>query len=315
MKTLRTLAATVMLGLTMQAACAAEIKPLNSIIMEVNSSIITYGDLQRTMRELQSRASNISEAQVVQAAKTHLLERSLLADVARAQQLKVTEQAIDEELQRRARAENTTVAALYARAGTWGYTRSAYRLEVAKDVLINFMLSDLNSDIDVNEAQINQAIAQAQQSGRMLPAPEPYTVYTIRRILLNAGSQNNMDAVQKRMQQIATAIEQGSDFEALARRYSQEAQAANGGLHEVSDLMLPENVENILHQLKPGQVGAMQRSGTTWQMIELLGSRTETDPVKMQREAVRRQLVRQAQQRNQEQFIGQLQQNAVVREY
>ena len=125
-----------------------------------------------------------------------------------------------------------------------------------------------------------------------------------------------MPAVGQRIQQIATAIAQGSDFGAVAQRYSQEVQAANQGLHDnITDMMLPENVEAALHQLQPGQITPPLRAGNSWQIVQLIGARTENDPAKMQREAVRRMLVRQAQERNQVQFMAQLQQMAVVREY
>ena len=79
--------------------------------------------------------------------------------------------------------------------------------------------------------------------------------------------------------------------------------------------MLPENVEKLIHQMQPNQITSPQRVGTSWQIVQLVSSRTENDPAKMQREAVRRQLVQQARQANQAQFVQQLQQNAVVREY
>ena len=301
------------LGIAFQAA-QAEIKPLNRVVMEVNSSVITYSDIERTVRELKSRnaGQNIPEEQYVQAAKQRLLERALIADAARQQQIKATPSGIDDELKRRAALEHTTVENLYKKAQANGYTREAYRLEVAKDVLADYLLSDLNNNVNINDAQINEAL----KSGGALPQGEPYTVYTIRRIILQAGNQTNMSAVEKRMQQIAQAIQQGSDFAAVAKRYSQEAEGANGGLHDnITDYMLPENLENLIHQMQPGQITSPQRVGTSWQIIQLISSRTENDPAKMQREAVRRQLVQQARQANQAQFLQQLQQNAVVREY
>ena len=295
------------LGIAFQAAHADTIKPLNRIAMEVNSSVITYRDIERTVRELKSRnaGQNIPEEQFVQAAKQRLLERALIADAARQQQLKATPSGIDEELKRRAAAENTSVENLYKKAQANGYTREAYRLEVAKDVLADYLLSDLNNNVNISDAQINEAL----KSGAALPQG------TIRRIILQAGNQANMGAVEKRMQQIAQAIQQGSDFATIAKRYSQEAEAVNGGLYEVSDDMLPENVEKLIHQMQPNQITSPQRVGTSWQIVQLVSSRTENDPAKMQREAVRRQLVQQARQANQAQFVQQLQQNAVVREY
>ena len=301
------------LGIAFQTA-QAEIKPLNRVVMEVNSSVITYSDIERTVRELKSRnaGQNIPEEQYVQAAKQRLLERALISDAARQQQIKATPSGIDDELKRRAAAENTSVENLYKKAQANGYTREAYRLEVAKDVLADYLLSDLNNNVKISDAQINEAL----KSGSALPQGEPYTVYTIRRIILQAGNQANMSAVENRMQQIAQAIQQGSDFATIAKRYSQEAEGAHGGLHDnITDYMLPENLENLIHQMQPGQITSPQRVGTSWQIIQLVSSRTENDPAKMQREAVRRQLVQQARQANQAQFVQQLQQNAVVREY
>ncbi len=315
MKPIRTLAAAVLVGLSLQTAGAAEIKPLNSIAIEINSSIITYRDIERVVREFKSRPGNkdIPEAQLVQAAKNTLVERALLADAARAQDLKATPAGIDAELERRAAAGKTTVQNIYAQAAALGYTREAYRTEVAKDLLITYMLQNLNSNIKITDEQVQAALNELQAKGQ---AGEPYTVYTIRRVILNAANQQHMPAVGQRIQQIATAIAQGSDFGAVAQRYSQEVQAANQGLHDnITDMMLPENVEAALHQLQPGQITPPLRAGNSWQIVQLIGARTENDPAKMQREAVRRMLVRQAQERNQAQFMAQLQQMAVVREY
>ena len=176
MKNIRTLTLAIALGLGFQAAFAdvGNIKPLNSIAFEVNSSIVTYGDIERMVNELKSHAANqgIPQEQLVQAAKTRLLERALLADAAKQQGMKVPNEMIDNELNRRAQAENTSVEALYAQAQKNGYRRSTYRLEVAKDLLIEHMLSGLNNDVKITDAQIDAAL----QQGRNLPNGEPYTV-------------------------------------------------------------------------------------------------------------------------------------------
>lgn len=315
-RTLRTLTLIAALSSAFQAA--AEIRPLNSIALEVNSEIITYGAIQRTANELKARAGNqdIPQAQLLQAAKEQLLERTLLANAAKMQGLSVSEAQIDTELQRRAAAQKTTVETLYKAAAAHGYNRNAYRLETAKDLLIERQFLDLTDGIQVSEAQINAAAAQMQAAGQALPAGQPYTVYTVRRLILNANSVANMPAVGGRINQIAQAVQQGSDFETIVRRYSQEPQAANGGIHDnITAYSLPHQLETMISEMQPGQITIPIASGTTWQMVQLIGSRTESDPAKMQREALRRLVIQAEQQKVQQQFIGQLQQNAVVREY
>lgn len=313
---IRTLTLCTALALSVHAA--AEIRPLNGIAVEVNSTIITYGDIQRSINQLKSRPGNqnIPEAQLAQAARESLMERALLADAAKMQGMAVTEAEIDTELQRRAIGQKTTVEQLYRAAAAQGYSNSAYRLEVAKDLLIERQFADINDGVRVSDAQINAAAAQMRASGQSLPVGEPYTVYTIRRLLLNAGSKAKMATVGSRISQIAQAVQKGSDFEKIARRYSQEPQAANGGIHDnITAYSLPHHVEEMVVNMQPGQITIPVASGTTWQMVQLIGSRVENDPAKIQREALRRAVIQAEQQKAQQQFIGQLQQSAVVREY
>ena len=154
--------AVLMLAATFQAAFAAgdAIRPLNSIAVEVNSSIITYGDIARMVKELRANPANkdIPDEQLSQAAKSRLVERTLLADAARQQGLKVPGAAIDAELSRRAQEQKITVDTLYQRAAAAGWSRSQYRLETAKDMLIERMFYDIGSSVRVSDGQIRQYI-------------------------------------------------------------------------------------------------------------------------------------------------------------
>lgn len=315
-QTLRLL--TLAAALAASAQSAAEIRPINGIAAEVNSSIITYGDIQRSINRLKAApgSKDIPEAQLAQAARAALMERTLLSDAAKAQGMTVSEAQIDAELARRAAEQNTAVDALYQAAAAHGYSRQAFRVETAKDLLIDRQFADINDSVRVTDAQISAVAAQLQAAGQPLPQGVPYTVYTVRRLLLNAGSQANMNAVGKRIGQIAEAVKKGSDFTAIARRYSQEPQAGSGGLHrDISLHALPQNVAAMVEKMQPGQITIPVASGTTWQMVQLVESRTETDPDKIRREALRLAVIQAEQQKAQQQFIGQLQQSAVVREY
>lgn len=314
---IHTLAALALLSLGFQAAQADTIRPLNSIAAEVNSSVITYTDIDRVVKKLRSNPDNknISDRQLIAAAKQQLIERHLITEAARRKGLRAQASAVDQELEQRARTGGKTVAQLYAQASAEGYSRLAFRSEIAKDMLIEHIMSSLTDNIQISEQDINAAITHAQATGQPLPQGQPYPVYTIRRIILNADNQANVSAVGNRMEQIYQALKNGSDFITIAKRYSQEIQAAEGGLHHVSDYMLPEKAEKLLHTMKPGEMSPPINTGNAWQIIALESIRTENNPEAIQREAVRRQLLRRQQRQNQEQFIAQIQQSSIVREY
>lgn len=295
---------------------SAEIRPLNGIAAEVNGYIITYGEISRVAEVLGKNAGqSIPVEQLLQAARQNLMERALMIDAARMQGLKATAEEIDTEIARRAGLGNATVEDVYADAASSGWSREQYRLEVAKDLLIERMMEGLEESIKITDHQVDEYLINAEKSGQNIPEGNPYTVYQVRRIILGINENNTVSSVGKRMALIARAVQQGNDFAALARRYSQEPAASEGGMLELTDRTEPAKVEQFLQVLEPGQTSMPIQTSRNWQMIQMVAKRTENDPVKVRREAVRRMLLQQEQQKLMQQFLGQLQQNAVIREY
>lgn len=314
---LNKLTAIILCATSLQLTYAANvIKPLNSIAAEVNGSIITYGDIERTANLMrQSAGKDVSEQQLIQTARQSLLERALLIDAAKNQGLKVNSAEIDTEIARRAQLAKTTIDNLYTDAAHLGWSKSQYRFEVAKDLLLERITASVEDGIKITDHQIDTYITKAKQDGQILPTGNPYTVYKVRRIVLNINKNNTASSVGERMHLIAQAIQQGANISELARHYSQDISANNDGISEITDRTLPSKAEALLHQLQPNQITIPIQTNTNWQMIQLIEKHTETDPIKMQREAVRIRLLQQAQQQAQQQFIEQLQHNAIVREY
>ncbi|RRD89117.1 peptidylprolyl isomerase [Conchiformibius steedae] len=298
-------------------SAAAEIRTLNSIAAEINGNIITYGDIARTATVMHENAgrADIPREQVLQAARQSLMERALMVDEARNKQLKTTPAEIDNEITRRANQAGVNTDKIYADAARLGWNREQYRLEVAKDLLIEKVMADLTEGINITPHQIDQYIESAAKENRTLPAGEPYTVYQVRRILIKISKNNTASSVGKRMDLIANAVVQGNDFGALAKRYSQEPAAAQGGLQDLTDHSEAPKVEALLQKLSVGQTAAPVQTAHNWQMLQLVGKRTETDPEKIRREAVRRLLRTQELEKAHQQFVERLQHNAVVREY
>ena len=315
MKHIKIITLASLLAIHFQAA--AEIRVLNGVATEVNASIITYGDIERTVRLLRSNpaSASISNEELAKTAKQQLMERALLVYAAKEQGLKVTSAEIDAELNRRATAAHTTVENLFNQTKKLGWSRDAYRLEVAKDLLVERMIDSMNESVKVSDNDIQAYINQAQKDGQVVPSGNPYTVYNVRRIVLKINENNKAAAVGDRMKLIAKSVQSGSDFGTLAKRYSQEAAAAQNGVVELPENSQPEKVEAMLQLLKVGETSAPIQTTQNWQMLQMLGKRTEIDPTKTQREAIRRLLVRKEQQKQQTQFMQQLMHDAVVNNF
>lgn len=295
----------------------AEIKMLNHIVAEVNASIVTYGDVQRNMKLLRimGQNPNISDQQLENQVKTKLIERVVLLDAAKRQKFKITPAEIDLEIKRRAQIAHISTAELMQQTRALGWKDDAYRLEVAKDLLIEHMLTNLAESIKITDSDVQAYINKAQKEGTVIPSGNPFTVYKVRRILLNINEKDKAAAVGERMKLIAETIQNGGDFGTLARRYSQEAAAVQNGILEINENSQPEKVEAMLKILKPGETSAPISTTQNWQMIQMLEKRNEIDPIKTQREAIRHILIQKRQQQEQEKLMQQLTKEAVITTY
>lgn len=294
-----------------------EILPLNGIAMEINSSIITYGDIQREVNMLKSMsaAAGVTEEELHQAARARLLERTLLIDAARDQGLQASNAEVDAEIHRRAKAQNISEKSLYERVEKLGWTRQQYRISVAKDLVLDRLFTSIDEQIKISNGEVLEYIEQAKKEGRALPQAIPYTIYQVRRLTIALDENTNSSAAENRIKLIAQSIEHGNDFSEMARRYSHDATAANGGLTSLIAYHEPAVIDEALQTLQIGQISTPLQTAQNWQLIQLVSKQTETNPIKVQEEAVRRHLIAQARQQAQSQFINQLQQNAILREF
>ena len=140
----------------------------------------------------------------------------------------------------------------------------------------------------VSDAEVDRFLAQAQRQGITLPAGEPLRQYKAQHILLKADSDNAVSAAESSIRKIYAQARSGTDFSALARQYSQDTSAGNGGdLGWFSDGQMVAPFEDAVHKLKPGQVSPPVRTQFGWHIIKLNEVRDAGTPEERQRNAVR----------------------------
>jgi len=113
-----------------------------------------------------------------------------------------------------------------------------------------------------------------------------------RHILLRAGPQLSEAAAVARLAEFKTRIAAGqADFAALAREFSQDASAREGGdLGWAGAGMFVPEFEERMNSLAPGQVSDPLVSRFGVHLIQVLERRTSTLSPREQREAVRAEL-------------------------
>lgn len=146
----------------------------------------------------------------------------------------------------------------------------------------------------VSEAEVDRFIEQAQKQGVTLPEGEPMRQYRAQHILIKADSENAAVGAESTIRKIYGEARSGTDFSSLARQYSQDASAGNGGdLGWFADGVMVPAFEEAVRSLKPGQVSAPVRTQFGWHIIKLNEVREVGTPQERVRNAVRQYIFQQ----------------------
>jgi len=114
-----------------------------------------------------------------------------------------------------------------------------------------------------------------------------------RHILLKTDEVNSDEVVRQRIEQLRIRIENGEDFEALARAHSQDPlSAARGGdLGWLSQGDTVPEFEDMMNRLEPGELSKPFKSQFGWHLLQVTERRNHDSTEEYERSRVR-QLIR-----------------------
>ncbi|ASK27479.1 peptidylprolyl isomerase [Neisseria chenwenguii] len=260
---------------------AAEVKLSDGIAAVAGNDVITLRELSRAVAQARKSApKGTSEAELRRQVLGQLVNQSLIIQAGKRRNIQASEAEID--------------AAVAANPALKNAGKAARR-EVADGIIMAKVRQQaILQNSQVSDGEIDSFIARAKQQGVQLPAGEPIRQYSAQHILLKADNDNAAKAAESSIRKILKQARGGTDFAALARRYSQDGSAANGGdLGWFSDGMMVPQFEDAVHKLKPGQISAPVRTQFGWHIIKLNNVRDAGMPEERQRNAVRQYIAQQ----------------------
>ena len=286
------------LGLAFSTAQAADVKMVDGIAAVADGDVITYSELNQSMaaaRRNLPKGTQVSDAELRQQVLAQLINQSLIVQAGKRRNIGATDAEIDAAVAQSAQAHKTTAEGLYAQAARDGMSRTALRRNIADSIIAQKVQQQaVMQNSRVSDQEIDAFIAQARQQGITLPEGEPVRQYHAQHILIKAENANASAAAESEIRKIYAQARSGVDFAALARQYSQDGSAANGGdLGWFTDGVMVPQFEDAVHQLKPGQVSAPVRSQFGWHVIKLVDVRDTGTPEERQRNAVRQYIAQQ----------------------
>lgn len=117
----------------------------------------------------------------------------------------------------------------------------------------------------------------------------------VRQILLKPGPERTVEETRERLAELRAQILQGTDFGEIATAYSEDlASAAKGGdIGWVRPGELPPDIDQVINQLKSGEISEPLQTQLGWHIVEVLGQRTEDDSEHQIRQQIRQLLYQQ----------------------
>ena len=198
MKKIYSFLLTTVVTLTVHSAIAVEIKANDNIVAIVNDDVITRQELDVMVKQLRMqipKGKQIDTNTLQQQALTHLINKDLLIQAAKRANIQIGKEDVNEAIQNFAAQRHMSVKELVHKIAKEGISESQLRQTMTENLLVQRLeQSEVMAKSQVTDAEIDSAIARAQQEGRQLPPPLTAYSYHVQHILIK-----NDNAVSRKL--------------------------------------------------------------------------------------------------------------------
>lgn len=245
------------------------------IVAVVNSEPITNNDVrERTTRIIeQLNAQNAPlppRAQLMQEVLERLIGERIQVQLALAAGIKVDSYAIDQAEQSVAQQNGVGLDELHRQLARDGITVERFRNELRNQLLtLRIRERDVESQVKVSDADIDQFLQQQQQSSSAAPVS-----ISLGHILIEVPENASPAQVKERearAQEVLAKLKAGGDFGALAREYSDAPEGRAGGVIGLRPAdRYPELFVDSTAQTPVGGLAGPLRSAAGFHILKVL---------------------------------------------
>jgi len=257
------------------ASCLqARAETTNRIVAIVNDEVITEGDvvfhMSALLQEDDPRAVDGAQAQEIrQAVLQRLIEERLILQEAKRMNLFVAADEVAKRL-RTVRARFNTKEAYEQMLKAGGLSEEQLKQELREQLLAQEAIDrEVRSKIVVSPYEI------AKAAGSSTVLQNPGEEVRASHLLIRVTEQRSNEEALALANQLYDQLLKGAEFEALARKYSEDSHAADGGLlgWVRQGQMLPE-LDHVLFHLAPGELSNPVQSGLGFHLVKVIERRS-----------------------------------------
>ena len=260
---------------------AAEKKIPDGAVATVNGVTITQADFDKEMARVRSQFSrsgrSLKESQLPDI-KNRVLEtlinRELLYQESQNKGIKVEDAEVNQQvdvLKKRFPNEDEFKAALLEMKVSEVELKSQIRKGMA---IQQFVDKDLVQDVKVSETEVKDFY---KNNPDMFKQAEQVKASHILIKVDTQADKSAKDQANKKIKEIQKKLEDGEDFAALAKEYSEGPSSANGGdlgYFERGRMVKP--FEDVAFKLKPGEVSGMVETPFGYHLIKVVDNKPES---------------------------------------
>lgn len=263
-------------------AHAADVVPLDRVLVIVNDEAITQWDLNEERRILlaQMEASKITpppkdvlDKQVLE----RLIVQRVLLQYAKETGIRVDDTTVERTILRVAEENKLSPDEFRKALEREGLPYANYREDIKREITIQRVRDrEVDSKVTVSDAEVNNYLATvASQAG----GEDEYLLSHIYITVPEQASPDVLQASRKRAEQALADIKSGKDFAQVAAAYSSASDATSGGnLGWRTRARLPSVFADVVAKMRPGEVSNVLRSSSGFHIVKLVDERNRNQP-------------------------------------
>lgn len=297
-------------------AIAAE--TVDRIVAIVNNDIIRLQELQQKFQPIAERIRNQNyppkkEKELLNENRekvlNHLIEQTLADQVIEKRGISVSEAEVDQAIERVKSANYYTDQDLIRNLRLNDMSMEDYRQNIRRQILQGRLVErEVKSSIIITDEDIQEYYDSHPEKYRGNPE------YRLKNIFMPCGEADSCETVQRKMKEAMAALEQGEQFEEVARKFSESSNAEKGGdlgTFRLEDLQ--KKIRSAVKELNQGEVSGIVETSQgmhIFYLAEIVESKGKT--LESVSGKIRKQLYDQAVEKKYQDWIKKLREDAHI---
>lgn len=241
----------------------------NRIVAIVNNDIVTSLELEKAMKTVASQIPEGRQDEIRKQVLFNLIDQKLVEQSVKRAGLQVLKEEVEQTIKRLRKEQGLEKEeAFKAALEREGLTEEEFRGKIREQIQRYKLVSrEIGSKVVISETVIKEAYQNNKDKFQQVEGVH------LAHILITVNPNSPEEASKQRMkaEEILDRLKKGEAFEDLARSYSQDPSASQGG--DLGTFALDEidpALRETVIKLKPGEVGPILQSPQGWQIIRLI---------------------------------------------